>query len=119
MAQAKKKPQDHKPEATAVETHRVTTVDGIEWQLDISGLRSPRTADDLGLLQEVADMGEDAPKEYLAEMSIRVPGLLRRLVGLASARKVHAHLEKKHGDEYGMVHLAQFIVEMFKGAAPN
>lgn len=118
---AAKKPQDHKPktEATAVETHRTSKVDGIEWHLDVAGLRSPRTADDLGLLQEVADLGEDAPREYLAEMSIRVPGLLRRLVGLAESRRVHAHLEKKHGADYNMVHLAQFIVSLFREAAPN
>jgi hypothetical protein len=114
----KKKPQDHK-DATQVETHRVAVVDGVEWRLEFAGLRSPRTADDLGLLQEVAELGENAPKEYLAEMQIRVPGLLRRLVGLTASRKVHAHLEGVHGDEYSMVHLAQFIVSLFKAAAPN
>lgn len=117
-----KKPQDRKPKTTEPETHRKVTVDGREYEVALAALSSPRTMDDLGLMQEVHDItveGDVIPKELSVEVALRMPGLLRRLVGFSGSRTVHAHLEKKHGDEYNIGHLASFVVSLIGGIAPN
>jgi hypothetical protein len=117
-----KKPQDRKPKAVEPETHRKVKVDGREFEVAIAALSSPRTMDDLGLMQEVHDItleGDEIPKELSVEVALRMPGLLRRLIGFAGARSVHAHLEKKHGDEYNIGHLASFVVSLIGAIAPN
>lgn len=118
---AARKPQDRKPKATETETTRIVTVDGIEVSVNLALIGSPRTIDDLGVMQEAAEAEEAGAvdPELAAEAALRLPALLRRLVGYPGSRKVHATLESRHGAEYSLGHTVQFVVNMMKAVAPN
>ena len=132
------KPQDHKPKkpkapksdqpATAEEaaeavdreeTVKKVTIGGVEYSVDLTALRNPRTADDLGVLQEVEAQGADIEPELAAEVTMRLPGLLRRLLGYAQSRRMHVELEREHGADYNFGHTTQFLVELIRGVRPN
>lgn len=113
----RRKPQDRKPKATETESSRTVTVQGIKVTVNLDLLRSPRTLDDIGVIQEASERPDD--KELLGEAALRLPGLLRRLIGLPGSRQMHAALEKKHGTAYGLQHVTGFLVDLIKASAPN
>lgn len=117
-----KKPQDHKSKpAPAVKSVDVS-VGGHKYTVQIAGLGDPRTMDDIGFLQEVNDLqesGQPVPAEMNSEAALRVPGILRRILGYAGARKAHGHLAAEHGADYNIAHTTEFVFELLSEARPN
>ena len=119
---APKKPQDHKPKAAPAVKSVDVTVRGHKYTVQIAGLGDPRTMDDIGFLQEVNDMqesGVSVPAEMNSEAAMRVPGMLRRMLGYDGARKAHGRLAAEHGAEYNIGHTTEFVFELLSEARPN
>lgn len=123
MAETKnpKRPQDHKSKTAAVKSVDVT-VGGHKYTVLIAGLGDPRTMDDIGFLQEVNDLteaGAEIPPEMNSEAALRVPGLLRRMLGYSGARQAHGHLAAQHGSDYNIGHTTEFVFDLLSEASPN
>lgn len=117
-----KKPQDHKPKADPAVKSVDVTVRGHKYTVQIAGLGDPRTMDDIGFLQEVNDItesGQKVPAEMNSEAAMRVPGILRRILGYAGARQAHSHLAAEHGDSYNIGHTTEFVFDLLSEARPN
>lgn len=117
-----KKPQDRKPKATPSANTVDVTVGGHKYTVLLAGLGDPRMMDDIGFLQEVNDVqesGQEVPSEMNTEAALRVPGMLRRILGYAGARKAHGHLAGEHGADYNIGHTTEFVFALLSEAHPN
>lgn len=121
-----KKPADHQAPAAKVsgkksDDEREITLHGVTVTLNVAALRSPRTAGDLMLMQEVSDQAEggDVEDELAEAATIRTFRLLRNLFGLSGTDRIHTALEREHGADYGIQHLGEFLGEALQAANPE
>ncbi|GAA4774648.1 hypothetical protein [Microbacterium gilvum] len=129
MSKNRKIPQDHRPKASEVEAPEpaedradpTVTLDGVEYTVNLAALADPRTASALGLMQELADAsaaGQEPDHHVVAELNLRVPALIRRLVGARGEAQALDKLAAKHGS-LNIAHVVQFVYELIKEARPN
>lgn len=145
---ARPKPQDHKPKAkkkaqpkvktvevkpAVIETDeageervvspaeygRQVTIRGVTVTVPDKALGDFQTTDDLSLLGEAQDAGEDVSQELLAHALGRVSPLLRRLVGISGSQEILQLVRREHNGELMFGHVTEFIAELIDALSPN
>lgn len=103
---------------------REVTLHGVTVTVLDSALGDFETVDDLSLLGEAYEAVQEAPspdkadQELLAEASGRLPGLLRRLVGLDGSKAAMRALRREHDGELTFEHAMEFVGDLV-GALGN
>lgn len=103
---------------------REVTLHGVTVTVLDSALGDFETVDDLSLIGEAyeavneAPTPEDADERLLLEASGRLPGLLRRLVGLDGSKAAMRALRREHDGELTFEHAMEFISDLM-GALGN
>lgn len=103
---------------------REVTLHGVTVTVLDSALGDFETVDDLSLLGEAYDAVQEAPtpedadQQLLTEASSRLPGLLRRLVGLDGSKAVMRALRREHDGELTFEHAMEFVGDLV-GALGN
>lgn len=136
-----RKPQDRKPPAKRKPKPKVkiitvqneageeiggreVTLHGVTVTVLDTALGDFQTVDDLSLIGEAYDAVNEAPtpeeadQQLLQEASSRLPGLLRRLVGLEGSKAVMRALRREHDGELTFEHAIEFISDLM-GALGN
>jgi hypothetical protein len=103
---------------------REVTLHGVTVTVLDSALGDFETVDDLSLIGEAyeavneAPTPEEADQRLLQEASGRLPGLLRRLVGLDGSKAAMRALRREHDGELTFEHAMEFISDLM-GALGN
>lgn len=103
---------------------REVTMHGVTVTVLDTALGDFETVDDLSLLGEAYEAVQEAPspeeadQELLTEASGRLPGLLRRLVGLDGSKRVMRALRREHGGELTFEHAMEYVGDLM-GALGN
>lgn len=132
-----RKPQDRKPPAkrkTKAKVKIITvqnetgeeiggrevTLHGVTVTVLDSALGDFQTVDDLSLLGEAyeavneAPTPEEADQQLLQEASSRLPGLLRRLVGIDGSKAAMRALRRENDGELTFAHAMVFITDLME-----
>lgn len=98
---------------------RQVTLHGVTVIVPDSALGDFQTTDDLSLIGEAQDQGEDVDPDLLAQALSRVSPLLRRLVGVRSSQEVLTALRRENDGELHFGHAFEFCAELIDTLSPN
>lgn len=119
-----KPPQDHKPKAPekpkveAIDGGRRVVHKGITVEVLDTALGDYDTVDDLAVLQEVYNLGDNAPKELQNQVAFRLPRVIRRLFGTDGAARMTAQLRAQHDGQLPVEIVAEYLTDVL-GALGN
>lgn len=98
---------------------RQVTLHGVTVTVSDKALGDFQTTDDLTILGEAQDMGEQVDSDLMAQALSRIGPLLRRLVGFASSQEVLSALRRENAGELHFGHAFGFISELIDTLSPN
>jgi len=116
-----------KPPVKKVKGGREVTLHGVTVTVLDDALGDFETTDDLSLLteaftaiqgREVDDLTADE-EELAKEAQARVPGLIRRLVGLSASKEVYRAIRRENEGSLDLGDVVGFINDLFEALSPN
>jgi hypothetical protein len=98
---------------------RRVTLHGVTVTVPDTALGDFQTTDDLSILGEAQELGEDAGEELLAQALSRISPLLRRLVGFNGSQEVLTALRRENAGVLHFGHAMAFIGDLIDAMSPN
>ena len=104
---------------TPAEYGRQVTLHGVTVTVPDRALGDFQTTDDLSLIGEAQEMGEQVSDDLMAQAMSRISPLLRRLVGFNGSQEVLSALRRENAGDLHFGHAFGFISELIDTLSPN